>query len=766
MNRARSNSHVWLLAITALLGAGPGRTQAKADVGAALEEVVVTAQKRVEKLRDVPIAITVVSAEQLADQRIYSIQDLARTAPALEMIQAFGAAGGGGQIRGIGTNSFTRSAEGAVGIVIDGVPQGNVNGNDLYDIARVEVLRGPQGTLFGLTASAGVINMVTVAPDPKAFGASTHLDYADKGTLGSVYGQQTLRGSLNFPLGDGSALRIGASANYLKGVERNAFTGKDHTLHDAGVRARYLWASDTLTVNLIGDYDHTTQNYNDPQFVYVDVPAGSDLATQLAACGIVASWSNQARCSSQLENLGIINYGFSAQFDWRLGQYTLTSITGYRKNEQQPSNADIMSNPLEFSQIFQTGAIDAARQLSQELRIASPTGRALEYVAGLFLADYKDNAGRTPGGAFQVGTNFFGPTFFNFVKDGSSTQTTNKSYAAFGELTYRLTDPLSLIAGLRYTHTSITDAQSINPFDNTSIAQYGELSDNNISGRLGLRYRFSPAATGYATVTRGYKGPQVTPANLGVGATVIDAEIPLAYELGLKNEVLDGRLSFDLSAFYSKVKDYQGQRCVLNAVGALACTGESIPSVTTKGVEIDAYGRPVAGLSLNAGFIYDVAQFPAGWTGFNPNDLRDPTKGPGFGITDMSNLQLVGAPKIKFTLSGEYAHGLGALEGFFGADTVYKSALRLGFSGDPRFVYPAHWMLSARLGMRSADKRWSAELFARNLTNEHEPATIFGGPSFTGPDATVPTNGHVNGISGWVVPTSLRLLGISVEVKF
>jgi hypothetical protein len=112
----------------------------------------------------VPIAITVVNAEQLEQQQIYSIEDLARTTPALEMIQAFGGPGGGGQVRGISTVTFSQTAEAAVGIVVDGVPQGNVNTNDIFDVERVEVLRGPQGTLFGLTTSAGVINMTTQAP--------------------------------------------------------------------------------------------------------------------------------------------------------------------------------------------------------------------------------------------------------------------------------------------------------------------------------------------------------------------------------------------------------------------------------------------------------------------------------------------------------------------------------------------------------------------------------------------------------------------------
>src|SRR6185295_16297753 len=217
--------------------------------GNAFEEIIVTAQKREEKLQDVPVAVTVVSSDQLQAQRVYTIADLARTTPSLEMIQAFGGPGGGGQIRGVGTQSFTRSAEGAVGIVVDGVPQGNVPNNAIFDIGRVEVLRGPQGTLFGLTSSAGVINMTTVAPNVSEFSGIAHVDLSDDGKSGSEYGQQTIRGAVNIPLGASSALRVSVNGNRMEGVQRNALTDENNVLKDGAIRARYLWnASDAVTI--------------------------------------------------------------------------------------------------------------------------------------------------------------------------------------------------------------------------------------------------------------------------------------------------------------------------------------------------------------------------------------------------------------------------------------------------------------------------------------------------------------------------------------
>ena len=268
------NGQISWSVVAVALGVTLGWAAAAADDAGSIEEVIVTAQKRSERLQDVPIAITVVNEKQLAEQRIYTLADLSRTSPALEMIQAFGGPGGGGQIRGIGTNSFTRSAEGAVGIVVDGVPQGNANANNIFDVQRVEVLRGPQGTLFGLTSSAGVINMVTNAPDPSGFNASAHVDYSNHGTARSDFGQALLRGVINVPLSGSSALRVSASATRLEGVQRNAFTGEDNVANDFGVRARYRWAGDSgIEANVIADYGRRTQDYDDPQFVYVNVPA-------------------------------------------------------------------------------------------------------------------------------------------------------------------------------------------------------------------------------------------------------------------------------------------------------------------------------------------------------------------------------------------------------------------------------------------------------------------------------------------------------------
>jgi iron complex outermembrane receptor protein len=494
------------------------------------------------------------------------------------------------------------------------------------------------------------------------------------------------------------------------------------------------------------------------------------LAAELAACGITASYSNNARCGSNRNDYDSRNYGASAQIDYSLGSATLTSITGYRKLIVAPNDFDPQGLAAEFEQILNVGQTSSGRQFTQELRITSSGQQTVDYTAGLFYSSYSAETAFIPGGGFFVGTFDLPPTpfvpppfpFTPFVIAATSTSTTNKSEAAFGQATYHVTDQLGLIAGLRYTHQSLTDFTSANLLPPAlTPAQYGSLTKDNVSGKVGVQYKITPDVTSYFTVTRGYKGPQVTPAAEGTPQSVVGAEIPTAFELGIKGTSLEHRVNWDADVFYSRVHDYQGQSCSINPVGALACVGQSVPQVITKGVELDAFGKLFSGFTVNAGYIYDVAEYPSGYTGYDPDNLSG-------GTTDLSHLQLVGVPKNKLSLSGEYAFAVAAsVQGFVEADTVYKSAMRLGPTADPRFVFPQNWNTGLRLGVRSLGDTWSVALFARNIGKDREPVTLFGGPSFTPPGANPAAPlGEVNGVSGWTTVNSLRQVGITINAKY
>jgi iron complex outermembrane receptor protein len=230
-----------LLATTALafsLTATPAFAQA-AEEETSEDAIIVTARKRAENLIDVPLPVSVATKEQLVRDQVYSITDLQRVTPALEVSQTSGGeVNGGARLRGLGTGVFNASVSPSVAFVVDQVPQGNLTFPLLFDLAQVEVLRGPQGTLFGQGASAGVINVTTVAPSTDGPEGNFGIDFADKGTGGSEVGELTVRAGANVALSDKAAIRLAGQYKREVGLQRNTALGLDNEITDYGIRAR------------------------------------------------------------------------------------------------------------------------------------------------------------------------------------------------------------------------------------------------------------------------------------------------------------------------------------------------------------------------------------------------------------------------------------------------------------------------------------------------------------------------------------------------
>ena len=224
--------------------------------------IIVTARLRNESLLEVPLAVTVATGEQLARDQVYTLTDLQRITPALQVNQGFGGdINGGAGLRGIRTQAFNPSVAPSVAVVLDQAAAGNVNFPILHDIAAVEVLRGPQGTLFGQGASAGVLNISTVAPRIGEFKANFNLDYADDGTAGSESTEIVARGGLSFSLGDKAAVRIAGFYKQEVGLRTNTFLNLDDERNEYAIRGRLLFEpTETITVHLIADYAETTED--------------------------------------------------------------------------------------------------------------------------------------------------------------------------------------------------------------------------------------------------------------------------------------------------------------------------------------------------------------------------------------------------------------------------------------------------------------------------------------------------------------------------
>lgn len=723
-----------------------------------LEEIIVTAQRREERLQDVPIAITVATQEQLARDQVYSLTDLQRVTPALEVTQTFGGEStGGGRIRGVGTNVFNQTATGSVAIVIDQVPQGNASFPQLFDMAQVEVLRGPQGTLFGQTASAGVINVRTAAPDPTVFAVKAGADYSDKGTAGSKYGSRVVRGVLNVPLTDDSALRFAAFYKNEIGVQKNVYLGKENDGKDLSFRARYMVKpTDTLTVNLTGEYN-TTDRDGVNFFAMAKAPTGfansaASTANQVN-CGLTIDESAQQYCSERHPKEKVKNYGFSGVVEWAGDGLAVTSVTGYRYKNRQQIDLNY-SRQVGVPQASDQRFDNFANQFSQELRLASNGDSQFNYTTGLYYSrfNYKSRPiGNLPFGVGSAPVGFsvcgFSPPYFCPVApEFRRADVTVTAQAAFADITYDFTDSWTVFTGLRYTQQKADFTYSLFTATNPNGLRLNPappVKDNNVSGRAGFRWRLNEVAMVYASVAQGYKGSLLDVTSPGQGTIVLEPEIPTAYEVGTKLSLLDNRLGLDANVFYSSIKNFQTQSNVF--VGTALISVPNSVDLKSKGFEIDVIGRLSEGFTLNAGYLYNDIKFPSGYFGDD-------------GV-NIGGRQFISSPKHKLAVSGEFSQGFGpSLEGFLTLNAVYKSDMLLSARSDPRYVYPSHTTVGASIGIRSPDDRWTVSLFGRNLTNENEPVAYL---------ASTWAGAVDGGIRAWPEGgVTLRQVGVSFDVSF
>ncbi|NGY04246.1 TonB-dependent receptor [Solimonas terrae] len=789
-----SNTPAPLPTIPLPAGKAPAPPKADKQDDTSIAEVIVTAQKREERLQDVPLAITVIGKKQLEKQNISTTGDLARAAPAVEVNGEPGNPDTHLSIRGISTQSFSVTSEQAVSFVADGVVLGRAPSVSLFDIAQVEVLRGPQGTLFGKNSSAGVINVTTNKPDPGEFAAKLHADLSDE------YDYRLLQGMINVPVSDNSALRIAAGQTYQSGFIHNNVTNKDSKTDIKGARARYLWdVTPDLRVNLIADYE---KSYVSEQLYllfsrYVDSKTGEP--QPITGCGgAYATDSMRISCNGDPSNNTNEAWGFSGQIDWTLGDHTITSISSFRRYLQD-GTLDVDGLPGMY---YDNGNKFDNRVYSQELRIASPTGNWLEYVAGLYASKahvpnyLQQNIGDDMLASLLTGTvpiTLCATLQICLNGDVAQLQNPNTyiadlhSYAAFGQATMRFFDDWRFIVGARETRdevemtsTSYLGVKLLNSATPIQVPMNAPLTGNdtvdNFSWKLGLQYDVTPVSMAYLTVSHGYKGPQIvfnppgiiptidglnsklpTPASI----SIVKPEYPMDYEIGFKT-LLWGGFYANLNLFYTKIEDFQSQ--VFNAQGT--ATPNNIPSIVTKGVELDFFGKPFTGFTINGGFLYNPAVYPNYYVsctqdgpqcGDNPN--TEPTED---NVENIKGQQLTLAPRWKYTLATDYEHPLfWGMSGFVGMDAVYRSNIRFMAQRDTRTNSGAHTIVGARIGLRQPEQGWTLSLFVRNLFDERYAQFKFApyllsNASAPGIDAT-----------GQALSTeSFRFIGLTLDYEF
>lgn len=716
-------------------------------------DIVVTAQRRSERVVDVPISITVANQAQLERQQVNTVNDLARISPSLEIQQAPGQnTGGGGSLRGIGTQTFSAGAVASVGIVVDQVSQGNANIADLFDVGRIEVLKGPQGTLFGLTTSAGVINITTNAPDPTRFSARVRTELSNEGTLGSKFGNQIIQGLVNVPLGADAAVRVSGFGNLRQGPNRNATTGDFNDSDRYGGRARLLWRpSNKLTFNLIGDYSRSRAENGGDFFTFVRAGGpgaifggaafdATGITARLASCGVTVGEGNRDYCTSQSYVGHTKVYGGSFQVDYEAAPFTLTSVTAYRRSEETGYGAAtnvFRADPLELQ--VANGPVNRRTSLfTQEFRASSPSAQFLEYTVGAFFSRQIQNRDPETLGVTLVPVP--GVQIPIVQQPGAIDRIMDESLAVFGQGTAHLTNSLRLIVGGRLTSAKLS-LDRINLATPTT-PNYQRLSTEVVSYRVGGQYDLGRNAMFYATASRGFKGGQIATPTLPLLPYVVRPEIPTAYEAGIKATLLQGWV-LDLNAFYQKIKDFQAQQCTISTTATLSCVQTNISGVKSRGAEINLFGRVVDGLSVNTGFIWAKATYPKNFLGTDGTNIGD--------------TQLAYAPEYKFTFSGEYERTVtNGLKAFLAGDTVWKSRVRYEANSRVETTFRPHWLVGGRVGVRTEDDRYQLALFARNLFNVHEPQLM---------QSDFPYGGATN-VGAIYGTQSYRQIGLSLDAKF
>jgi iron complex outermembrane recepter protein len=401
-----------------------GQPKAPAARDDAPAEIIVTATRREASLQDIPLAVTAISGDALQDSNYSSITDLQYLAPGISFSTNPSSDGGGFLVRGVGTQAYNYGTEQAVGVVVDGVVIGlprDPGATGFADIERVEVLRGPQGTLFGKNASAGVVSLVTRKPQLGTTGVE---GYAAAGSRD----EYVLRGSVNLPTSSTSALRVSGFYQTRDGAIPNAFQDwRSGDRRSWGIRGRFLWEpTEDVSVLLSGEYQYL---FDRDAFTILQFGPGG-LYQSLFAGLPQPSRDNLIAYQNETVFARTRVHGFSGEVNVNVGDHVLTSITAYRHLDLNQTG-DVDGAPINIFDFNQT--LNEDRQITQEVRLTSPSGGALEYVVGAYYYDVRVQADETGFGRFYTPN-----LLFSFTGGTAHYDLRTKSFALFGQGTYRL----------------------------------------------------------------------------------------------------------------------------------------------------------------------------------------------------------------------------------------------------------------------------------------------------------------------------------------
>ena len=730
-----------------------------------VEEVIVTAGKRRENIQDVPASVLVVTEAALERATVRDFDDIVKVAPSVTITKTSQPGNNSINIRGIGTYAYSIATEPSVAVVVDDIPQAFQAAAfaALVDIQQIEVLRGPQNTLFGKSASAGVIN-ITTQPPTDDFTARIDAMATDDG-------EQRYSGTISGPISSTLKFRLAANASDYRGNVRNLSTGNWlNGQEDTTLRGKLVWApTEDWTVTLTPYYTKTdasccagAEYFVTPGSTTGGAATGaSRIPMSLFLNGITPGPDNRLLRMDVDAQGDAEDYGGGLKIARQFGDFTLASITSYDRYELN-DRQDTDSTDIDFS-AYQpisppggsaNGGFFNINSTTQEFRLTSPDER-LRYVAGAFFSDTRSRR------YFVRGSNTLDD--YNISTTASATPsslpTTNSTaysrylstaratnYALFGQGNYGLTEQLDLLVGLRvnreeieYTFYDLGNGVTFgNPKCSTTSPSGLRIEtcnhDTSVTGRAGFQYRFTPDVMAFVTYSRGYKGlaydltSTLTTRTLVRGVPLADAiaanqpvppETVDSYEIGFKGSFFDNRLVWNMTVFHMIFEGFQAQsrdqvlnQNLLNSIG----------KVTSEGVETEVAAR-FGHFTINGGGAYNRAimeDFPN--AGCFPRQTV--AEGCVGGVQDLSGKPLFNVPKWNLNANVQYDIPIGdsAWDAFVTAGYRWQTEVVFNLLQDPDSVQADYGIANLAAGLRT--DRWKLTGFVNNVLDESYALTI------------------------------------------
>lgn len=712
-----------------------------ANSGDALQEIIVTAQRRAQNIEDVPVSVQVISNRALESAGIKSTQDLGQITPNVTIISPIGQ---GNQplitIRGIGLNDFDTNNAGPNGVYIDDVYINAPSAQSfaLFDLQGIQILKGPQGTLYGRNTSGGALVFTSNRPTDE-YSSDMHVEYGS-------YNTSQLVGGVGGPLAQDLTGRISLVVNRSDGYFKNAYTGDNiDNVSNEAFRAQLQYKpNDQLTIywqSLLGYVDNHPTPYGHIG-TYVPGTQGSATPTtctpaQAFGGGCVdlfgyptsAVWSGSF---NRLQNLTALNSINQFRVDYAAGPATLTSITSYQYNDKfHPEETDASPNDL----LSATYGV-RSKTVTQEFRVAH-NSETLNWVGGIFLLD-ENLRQNQPLFLFAQADEFGGfgippgPGAFDGIAQRSydTSRQLSDSAAAFGQGDYTIAG-FTFTLGARYTwERKKFDYHGSTQYQAGGMGNYGPLQDfidadesqsnSNVTWRGAVAYHFTPDAQAYASASSGFKSGGFNGSFLSnneqqalLQLTPIRPEHVTAFEVGEKATFLDRKLSVNSAVFYN---DYRDEQIFATVPQELETgTGQVIESTTqlltnaksahTEGVELQITAVPIHGLTIDLQPAYLQAKLDhAGLNLFS-------------GVASLDGKQLANAPHLTFSgvVSYKYELGNGALD--FRLNSNYRSHTWFDSTNDPYIQQAGYWLHNLNISYESS-ANWELGLFVRNLADK------------------------------------------------